>query len=470
MSPSSIKQKGNSWCLFFPLGTSHLNFKHLDSHYNIDNTANRKCELVWLVQSANVMLLAIILYSCDCSCILSAYIVSEMKNRDALRITRGYKEAYARPFVGPLVHCPRFFHILILTDCQQLKYISFRSRVSMNVCVASVKKAQVLLLYILAYTEHFGNFTVCHTNMLIYWCHSMYSSFLFYTFIYKGSSLLVGSHSTLRPFSPGFPGNLVRVEEKSKSCEGKASFSLSPPSFPPLSRSLLSVSVVCVYKSLSRHAVTSLWALHCIALGRRKGWRQGGGYNQWRFLLGISFDLPSLCASVTSPAHFPLFSQCVVHSPPVLPVHPLIKRVRSAWTVAASMQNGLWQFLSHQHHRRGWVFQESLCTSVCVCDTGWACVCVRWARGLEGFERKSCHCICSDGRRCLECQWSVSGLPLRLKECVCVFVWGRGCVCVCPWWSLEAMGGRSITKDLPRLRHLGLKNAPLWCRSRLLTP
>lgn len=177
MSPSTIKQKGNSWCLFFPLGTSHLNFKHLDSHYNIDNTANRKCELVWLVQSANVMLLAIILYSCDCSCILSAYIVSEMKNRDALRITRGYKEAYARPFVGPLVHCPRFFHILILTDCQQLKYISFRSRVSMNVCVASVKKAQVLLLYILAYTEHFGNFTVCHTNMLIYWCHSMYSSF-----------------------------------------------------------------------------------------------------------------------------------------------------------------------------------------------------------------------------------------------------------------------------------------------------
>lgn len=134
MSPSSIKQKGNSWCLFFPLGTSHLNFKHLDSHYNIDNTANRKCELVWLVQSANVMLLAIILYSCDCSCILSTYIVSEMKNRDALRITRGYKEAYARPFVGPLVHCPRFFHILILTDCQQLKYISFRSRVSMNVC------------------------------------------------------------------------------------------------------------------------------------------------------------------------------------------------------------------------------------------------------------------------------------------------------------------------------------------------
>lgn len=86
----------------------------------------------------------------------------------------------------------------------------------------------------------------------------MYSSFLFYTFIYKGSSLLVGSHSTLRPFSPGFPGNLVRVEEKSKSCEGKASFSLSPPSFPPLPRSLLSVSVVCVYKSLSRHAVTSL--------------------------------------------------------------------------------------------------------------------------------------------------------------------------------------------------------------------
>lgn len=201
------------------------------------------------------MLLAIILYSCDCSCILSAYIVSEMKNRDALRITWGYKEAYARPFVVPLVHCPRFFHIwnfhLILTDCQQLKYISFRSRVSMNVCVASVKKAQVLLLYILAYTEHFGNFTVCHTNMLIYWCHSMYSSFLFYTFIYKGSSLLVGSHSTLRPFSPGFPGNLVRVEEKSKSCEGKASFSLSPLIPPSPSFSLVSECGVCVQKPLS---------------------------------------------------------------------------------------------------------------------------------------------------------------------------------------------------------------------------
>lgn len=183
MSPSSIKQKGNSWCLFFPLGTSHLNFKHLDSHYNIDNTANRKCELVWLVQSANVMLLAIILYSCDCSCILSAYIVSEMKNRDALRITRGYKEAYARPFVGPLVHCPRFFHILILTDCQQLKYISFRSRVSMNVCRLCKKSTSIASLYFSIHRALWEFYSMPHKHADILMPFNVFQFFILHLYI-----------------------------------------------------------------------------------------------------------------------------------------------------------------------------------------------------------------------------------------------------------------------------------------------
>lgn len=98
-----------------------------------------------------------------------------------------------------------------------------------------------------------------------------------HTHLYQQSKLTIGWLSPHPPPTfPRFPGNRFRVEEKSKSCEGTASFS-------PLSLPLL-VSVclrVHAYKGASLHAFTPLSARHCSAersttLNRRERERGGG--------------------------------------------------------------------------------------------------------------------------------------------------------------------------------------------------
>lgn len=153
---------------------------------------------------------------------------------------------------------------------------------------------------------------------------------------------MVESHPTLRLLPSGFPGNHVRVEEKSKSCEGIASLS-------PLSPTVY----VCIKASLY---MRSRRELVLIALQRRasldeRGDRPLSNGDPCVTVGDISLTFTPFCLLLT----LSLPSRCVLGLPPflLLLLLLLLKHLFSAQTVAASMQNGLWQFLSHQHLRRG---------------------------------------------------------------------------------------------------------------------
>ncbi len=125
-----------------------------------------------------------------------------------------------------------------------------------------------------------------HTHRLIYGCPLNAFSFFFLPLLYKKEApywLILTPPSA--SFPRGFPGNHVRVEEKSKSCEGIASLS-------PLSPSVC----VCIKASLS---MLSLHSQLSIALQERD-WREGRGTRpkeitvlQWEtFLWPSLFFLP----------------------------------------------------------------------------------------------------------------------------------------------------------------------------------
>lgn len=141
----------------------------------------------------------------------------------------------------------------------------------------------------------------------------------------------------------------------------------------------LPLPTVSVILSPSQGVCLCIKSSQCFhfSLSSRLHWRvdaglnTGEGYKRPKGIPVSSFcDLPAFFCyfplSSLPLSSLPHFPQRVVGLPPFLLVPLLIKRLHSAWTVAASMQNGLWQFLSHQHLRRGWVFQESLCACVLI--------------------------------------------------------------------------------------------------------
>lgn len=101
------------------------------------------------------------------------------------------------------------------------------------------------------------------------------------------------SHPTLRLFSPGFPGNHVRVEEKSKSCEGIASLVFLSP------LSLFLTVCVCIKTSLPMLSLHSQLSISSHG-GQTQDRGEGRGTRPKENPVRHFFDLPSYCLPFSS--------------------------------------------------------------------------------------------------------------------------------------------------------------------------
>lgn len=214
----------------------------------------------------------------------------------------------------------------------------------------------------------------------------------------------------LRLLSTGFPGNHVRVEEKSKSCEGIAS--LSPLSLSP------SVILYVYIKA----CMLSLCSQLSVTLQGQDQRREGTPPCTRRSLCdpeeGGAFLWPSLLFRL--PLASPWSSPMCFGSPPSLaPSSSWASQLRSdggcidaKWAVAIppppTPQEGV---------------------SGIKANSVYLCVCVSQSVKGESVRLRVVTVSAPKRRGCLECKWRIAGLPLRS-----VNVPRRVCVCVSVLW------------------------------------